>query len=135
MGSSSAKDQHLDLNSFRHDSPNGKASPSVEKEVTKDLMAKLEQERSSAFASIQQLHTDLDNKKTVIQNLTKRVDIGAVPTYDKKRKKDGQEISQLQLLMEETSLQNAMLRDQLKTMASQLMDSHSKINSLQQDQE
>ena len=83
--------------------------------------------------TIQQLHSDLDNKKRVIENLTKRIDIGAVPTYSNKKKKNGQQLSQLQLLMEETSLQNSMLRDQLKTMASQLMESHSKINSLQQE--
>ena len=122
--------QHL-----RHDQTvNGKASSFVELEVSKSLAKRLEMKeiKINAFKeqtkylteSIQQLHIDLDNKKTVIENLTKRIDIGALPTFkSKKKKRNNVEISQLELLMQETTLQNAMLRQDLEKMGRALQES------------
>merc|ERR1712228_602552 len=86
--------QHLHHNQHHL---NGKTSSFVELEVSKSLANKLEMKeiKINAFKeqtkylteSIQQLHIDLDNKKTVIQNLTKRIDIGALPTFKNKKKK------------------------------------------------
>lgn len=132
-------------NKKEHHHQNGKNKPSkfVEKEVSGALAKKLEIEVKSNFAlkeqikyltqSIQQLHIDLDNKKTVISNLTKRIDIGALPTSKKKdNNKDNKQqlIGQLQLLMQETTLQNAMLRKDLELMGKELEKSHNKIKSL-----
>merc|ERR1712228_1068958 len=123
--------QHLHHNQHHL---NGKTSSFVELEVSKSLANKLEMKeiKINAFKeqtkylteSIQQLHIDLDNKKTVIQNLTKRIDIGALPTFkNKKKKKNNVEISQLELLMQETTLQNAMLRQDLEKMGRALQES------------
>ena len=146
-------------NNHHHHHPNhhqnGKPSKFVEKEVSGALAKKLEIEVKSNFAlkeqikylteSIQQLHIDLDNKKTVISNLTKRIDIGALPTSSTmiKNKKSGRKrsnsnskqelIGQLQLLMQETTLQNAMLRKDLELMGKELEKSHNKIKTLTQN--
>jgi len=126
--SSGGSGKHLDLQSLHHQSPNGKSSPSVEREVSKELARKLEAEVKTSFAyksqvkylteTVQQLHIDLGNKKTVIETLTKSIDAA--------------EHSDVTSLLEETALQNSMLRDQLKTMGQQLMDSHSKLDQLRQ---
>eukprot|EP01083_Nonionella_stella_P008941 25889_1 len=81
---------------------------------------------------IQQLHIDLDNKKTVIANITKRIDIGAIPTKRyAKTTNDKDRVFQLQLLTQETTLQNAMLRKDIKLMGNALQESQNKIKTLQ----
>jgi len=123
--------------------PNANRSTFVEKEVSSALAKKLEVEVKSNFAlkeqikylteSIQQLHVELIDKKTVISNLTKRIDVGALPSFkNNKNSKNNKtlQLSQLELLMQETTLQNAMLRRDLKTMGIALQESNDQIKKL-----
>merc|ERR1712048_839778 len=129
-------------NGLHHDEPViRKPSSFVELEVSKSLAKRLEEKeikinsfkQQTKYLSevIQQLHIDLDNKKTVIQNLTKRIDIGALPTFQNKKKgKNNVQMSQLELLMQETTLQNAMLRQDLEKMGRALQESMNKDKKL-----
>merc|ERR1712130_491090 len=129
---------HHDHQYLHHDEPIiRKPSSFVELEVSKSLAKRLEEKeikinsfkQQTKYLSevIQQLHIDLDNKKTVIQNLTKRIDIGALPTFqNKKKKKNNVQMSQLEPLMQETTLQNAMLRQDLEKMGRALQESMNK---------
>merc|ERR1712204_133786 len=111
--SSNNNNGHSQLHYLHHDEPiNRKQSSFVELEVSKSLAKRLEEKeiKINSFKeqtkyltqSIQQLHIDLDNKKTVIENLTKRIDIGALPTFkNKKKKKNNVEMSQLKQTIEE----------------------------------